>query len=99
MRSRSRRRASRPAAAPLRPNLRPDGGTAREDGLQRTLAFTVGFAISAVLVTALGATFAYRGVRGAIEIEFEWRLERIVRRAASQIAPADVRDPAVRSSE
>ena len=52
-----------------------------------------------MLVTALGATFAYRGVRGALETEFESRLERIVRRAASQIAPADVSDPAVRSSE
>ena len=38
-------------------------------------------------------------MRGALEREFESRLERIVRRAASQIAPADLRDPAVRSSE
>ncbi|HTM57150.1 MAG TPA: ATP-binding protein [Candidatus Udaeobacter sp.] len=52
-----------------------------------------------MLVTALGATFAYRGVRTALETEFESRLERIVRRAASQIAPADIRDPAVRSTE
>ena len=38
-------------------------------------------------------------MRGALEHEFEVRLERIARRAASQIAPADLRDPRVHSSE
>jgi signal transduction histidine kinase len=49
-------------------------------------------------VTAVAAVLAYRGVRGALEREFEQRIERIALRAASQISPADVADPRARSS-
>ena len=51
-----------------------------------------------MLVTAAAAVLAYRGVQGALEREFEQRLERIALRAASQISPADVADPRARSS-
>ncbi|MGH7740943.1 MAG: two-component system sensor histidine kinase NtrB [Candidatus Eiseniibacteriota bacterium] len=66
--------------------------------MRRTLALTVLFAVSAVLVTAAAALLAYRGVRGALEREFEQRVERIALRAASQISPSDVADPGARSS-
>ena len=49
-------------------------------------------------MTAAAAVLAYRGVRGALEREFEQRIERIALRAAGQISPADVADPRARSS-
>jgi signal transduction histidine kinase len=52
-----------------------------------------------VLITAAAALFADHGVRGALEREFEQRLERIAIRAASQIPPAELLDPRVRNSE
>ncbi|MBI1799897.1 MAG: hypothetical protein HYR73_09475 [Candidatus Eisenbacteria bacterium] len=52
-----------------------------------------------MLVTAAAALLADHGVRGALEREFEHRLERIASRAAGQISPADLRDPLVRSNE
>jgi signal transduction histidine kinase len=52
-----------------------------------------------VLITAAAALFADHGVRGALEREFEHRLERIATRAASQIPPAELLDPRVHDSE
>ena len=51
-----------------------------------------------MLVTAGAAVLAYRGVRGALEREFEQRVERIALRAASQISASDVADPRALSS-
>jgi signal transduction histidine kinase len=51
-----------------------------------------------VLVTAGAAMLAYRSVRGALQREFESRIERIALRAAGQISAADVVDPGARSS-
>jgi signal transduction histidine kinase len=51
-----------------------------------------------VLVTAGAAMLAYRSVRGALQREFELRIERIALRAAGQISAADVVDPGARSS-
>ena len=50
-----------------------------------------------MLVTAVAAVLAYRSLSGAMEHQFEQRIDRIARRAASQISAADVADPRARS--
>src|SRR5207253_178711 len=62
----------------------------REGFLQRTLTFIILFVFAAALATAISAGLAYRGVRTALESEFESRLEHLA--AAAQLTAGDVRE-------
>jgi signal transduction histidine kinase len=60
--------------------------------VRATVATTILFALAAVLVTALLAFVAYRGVRNALGEEFGRRLQTLAGTAASQVGADDVRD-------
>jgi signal transduction histidine kinase len=58
--------------------------------LQRTPAFILLFAVAMVLATAISTWLGYRGVRTALQSEFEHRLEHMA--AAQEVTPAHIAD-------
>jgi signal transduction histidine kinase len=60
--------------------------------MNRAISGTLLFAAVAVLATLVLSWFSYRGVRTALEAEFERRLSNVAAAAASQISAQDIAD-------
>ena len=60
--------------------------------MNRAISGTLLFAAVAVLATLALSWFSYRGVRTALEAEFERRLANVAAATASQISPQDIAD-------
>ncbi|NOT34535.1 MAG: hypothetical protein HOP12_10235, partial [Candidatus Eisenbacteria bacterium] len=67
--------------------------------MKRVVLPTVLFAALAIVAVALLAWFAYRSVRGALEQEFERRIESLASTTAAQVRPEDLEDVRIYGEE